>query len=143
MKTISSSLTCFFKYYLFPLWTLAVLGLYLMLKDNENFELEGVHFFVVWLLVNIPIFWHTFTLKKVSIDDKQLYVSGYRSTEVILFSDIEYVSGSRFAFPEEVWFRTIDKKTIVFMPKVRFSIFQFQKHPMVEELADKFGLDDW
>ncbi|PWQ93265.1 hypothetical protein [Leucothrix pacifica] len=86
-----------------------------------------------------------FSIKEVSIDEekKQIHVSNFKETKVYSFSDVEYVSGSRFAIPEQVWFRTKDKKITVFMPKVRFSVFQFYRHPMVEELADLCGLEDW
>lgn len=117
--------------------------LYLTLKNSALFELEAVEYFIVWLTVNVAIFWNMFSLKKISIDEKQIYVTGYKHTEAIPFSEVEYVSGSRFAFPEQAWFRTKDKRLIVFMPKVRFSLFQFHHHPIVEELADLCGLDDW
>ena len=105
MKTISSSLTSFLKYWLLPLWTLFVIGLYILLKDSEQFQFEAMEYFVLWLTVDVVIFWNMFSIKEVSIDDKQLYVTGFKSKEVIPFSDVEYVSGSRFHYPEQVWFR--------------------------------------
>lgn len=143
MKTLSSSLTFFMKFCLLPLWTLFVLVLYYLLKDSQWLELETMHYIVLWITINVVIFFNMFSIKTVSIDDKQIYVSGLRHTEVIPFTEVEYVSGSRFGFPEQVWFRTKDKRIFVFMAKVRFSIFQFHRHPMVEELAYLCGLEDW
>ena len=142
MKTISSSFTSFLKYWLLPLWTLFVIGLYFFLKDSVLFQFEAVQYFILWLTVDVIIFWNMFSIKEISIDDKQLYVTGFKSKEVIPFSDVEYVSGSRFAYPEQVWFRLKDKRIIVFLPKMCFSILQFNRHPMVEELADLCGLED-
>jgi len=130
------------KFWLLPLWTFFVIGLYFMFKDTELFEYEAMHYFILWITVDVVIFWNMFSIKEVKIDDKQLYVSGFKNTEVIPLSEVEYVSGSRFAFPEQVWFRTKDKRIIVFMAKVRFSLFQFNRHPMVEELSDRCGLED-
>lgn len=144
MKTISSSLTSFLKYWLLPLWTLLVIGLYFFFKDSEHFSFEPMQYFIIWITADVVIFWNMFSIKDVSVDDKQLYVSGFKSKEVIPLSEVEYVSGSRFVLPEKVWFRTKDKRMIVFLPKVRFSLFQYNRHPTVEALADMCGLeDDW
>ena len=122
-----------------------MIGLYLIMKNSALFEFEAIEYFLVWLTIDVVIFFNMFSIKQVSIDEEQklIQVSSYKKTEVIPFSDVEYVSGSRFLMPEQVWFRIKDKRIIVFMAKLRFSIFQYHRHPMVEELADLCGLDDY
>ena len=121
-----------------------MIALYFLMKKSELFDLEAIHYLIIWLTLNIAIFWGMFSIKQVSIDadNKQLQVSGLTKTELIPFSEVEYVSGSRFAVPEQVWFRTRDKRTIIFTAKMRFVIIPFKRHPMVKELSNTCGVEE-
>jgi len=87
MKTISSSLTYFMKYYLIPVWTLIALALYFLLKDLDFLELEAIHYFILWLTIDVVIFFNMFSIKEVSIDEekKQIHVSNLRKQRCIRF----------------------------------------------------------
>ena len=122
-----------------------MIALYFLMKKSELFDLEAIHYLIIWLTLNVAIVWGMFTIKQVSVDveNKQIQVSGFRKTELIPFSEVEYVSGSRFTVPEQVWFRTRDKKTTVFMAKMRFVLIPFKRHPMVKELAKTCGINTY
>jgi len=131
------------KFWLLPLWTILVIALYFLFENTAPFDFGATHYFALWLGVAIVILSNVYAMKQVSIHGEQIHVSDFKETKIIPLSDVEYVSGSRFAMPELVWFRTKNKKIIVFMAKQRFSIFQFHRHPVVEELAELCGLDDY
>ena len=91
------------------------------------------------LLIGFLIFyWFGFPLKFVEIDEHYLYVSNYRKTIRVPFSEIEEVSESPFINIHPVWvkFKTPTEfgSKIMFMPYFDFGSLFMMPHPVVVQL---------
>jgi hypothetical protein len=146
MKNLSSSLTYFVKYFSLIIWTPLVIIVYFVLLETE-LAVEYSSAGLVWLFGCIAIYFNFSRITKVEVDERNIHVSTFFKSETIPFTAVKSVSGSRFVYPEMVWFvlkeRSSFGKIITFMPKQRFSLLQYHHHPTVEYLADLCGLDDW
>ena len=93
--------------------------------------------FLLWLVMSAFIYWTCARLKKVSVDDHNLYVSNYFREIAIPLSYITQVTENVWINHEPVTvhlqFSTEFGDTIVFMPKTRM-FHLFSEHPVVGEL---------
>ncbi len=143
MKTISSSMTFFYKYIFSILWSGGFgVGTLLMFISDQN-EMPKFSFLTAWILGTTIIYLITGRIKKVDFDGKTFTVSNFSKSITIDVSQVKSVSGSVLLSPELVWFKLKEesgfRKTIIFMPKFRF-FSGFSQSPMVEELRQKCDL---
>ena len=147
-RTISSAQTFLLKLVLPPLCVLlggiAVFSTWHVLPAS----IEGVA--VRWL---VPVAWIGATylvsrlcvpLKRVRIDERNLYVSGFGEEVAMPLSAVRDVSGNRWInlHPVTIRFRrpTPFGERVTFVPKARwFSLGR--RHPVVAELRAAAGLD--
>jgi len=137
MRRKLSSLQTFIAKILFPgLWT-SLFGIMVvrMFLSSVGRPVNWT-FLIFWIAGSAFIWWGSARFKVVSVDKNFLYVSNYLKEIAIPLSDIYDVT-------ENVWLNnhpvTIHLKSpsefgdkIIFMPKVRFSLFS--SHPVVKEL---------
>lgn len=94
---------------------------------------------VAWIVASGFVYWSCVRLKKVSIDDRYLYVSNYFQEIAVPFSLIGDVTENRWLnnHPVTIHFkvRTEFGDEIVFMPPVRFIPF-VTPHPVVAQLRE-------
>ncbi len=138
--TLSSSLTFFNKYIFIKLWVLMFgSGTVSMFLSSGNTEAPKYHFLIAWIVGTVFLYLIVGRIKKVQLRDGKFYISNYIKAIDVEFSEVKSVSGSILLNPELVWFKlrthTRFGKTIIFMPKTRFS-FHLTQHPMVEELRE-------
>lgn len=139
MKTLSSSLTFFYKYIFITVWSGGFgLGTLAMLKSPDS-SLPKYQFLTAWIVGTIFIYVITGRIKKVQTDGHKLLITNYFKKVEVDVGEVISVSGSVLVNPELVWFKlkqpTEIGKTVIFMPPARFSL-GFTKHPMVKEIQD-------
>src|ERR1041385_5026184 len=132
-----SSLQTFFSKFIFPPIWIGAFGLGVTKTMTTADPRSWLPIFVFWMVGSGFIYWSCARLKKVSIDEKNLYVSNYLQEIAVPFSFIGDVTQNRwlnnqmvtihFKFPTEFG----DK--IVFMPTFRFFAF-VGPHPVVDRL---------
>lgn len=144
MKTLSSSITFFFKYIFSVIWIGGFgAGTLSMIILSTNGEMPKLQFLFGWVIGTLFIMLTVGRIKKVEFDGDNFHVSNYFKSEVINISKIKAVSGSILLSPELVWFKLREKtkfrQTIIFIPKIRL-FSGFSQNPMVKELREKCGL---
>lgn len=134
-RRISSSLTFFYKFASFPL--VAVWLIFFALFGAIDDPGGAIPFAVFGLMIAGFWIWMSWKLKKVSIDDRNLYVSNYRTEVTVPITDIEDVREFLLSEPRRV---TIYLKQptefgskIVFLATYRAFAF-LSPHPIVDEL---------
>ncbi len=148
-RSISSSLTFFYKVVFPPLWiggfALATLVLFAGgggLRDNAgNPPPPELRWF--FLLATVAggalLYWFCVRLKRVELDNAALYISNFAREIRVPLQDIEDVTENRWVniHPVTVHFyrETEFGSSIVFMPEMRWFAF-FRSHPIVAELRD-------
>jgi hypothetical protein len=137
MKTLSSSLTFFYKYIFITLWSgMFGLGTLTMFQSTDS-TLPKYPFLIGWIIGTLFLYIITGRIKKVQTDGRKLFISNYLKSVEVDINQVLSVSGSVMVNPELVWFKlrqtTELGQTIILMPPVRFS-FGFTKHPMVQEI---------
>jgi hypothetical protein len=99
-------------------------------------------FLGVWILGTTFILWASAGLKRVRMDERQLYVSNYFREIQIPFSAIVDVRQSRWlnSRPITIYFRDATEfgDKVTFIPKQRIRFWRID--PIVEELKQLAGL---
>jgi hypothetical protein len=153
-RTLSSALT-FWAKFLFPAVWISGFGLgttVLWLGDlvDKNHATAPPQmkfaFLAGWILGTTFILWTSAGLKRVRMDERQLYVSNYFREIDVHFSAIADVKQNRWinSRPITIYFRDAtefgDKAT--FMPKQRIQFQLWRTDPIVNELRQLAGLTD-
>jgi hypothetical protein len=142
VRQISSQLTFLHKFILPVLFALSIVNigiLYLTgVWSTEAPGMTGMTLLlpVAFLFVSILFQW---PLKKVYVDERNLYVSDYRVDATIPITNIERVTEFFLSEPRRVTIHfkepTIFGRKIVFIATYRFGPFSaFISHPIVSEL---------
>ena len=140
-RTISSSQTILMKI-IFPMLWIPLFGigaLTALFSPSNDPAFPKLYFLFLWIVGSAFIYWLCARLKKVSVDDRFLYVSNYIKEIAVPLTEIYDVT-------ENVWINihpvTIHLKfpsefgdKIRFMPKTRFFAW-FSSHPIVNELKE-------
>ena len=99
-------------------------------------------FLVVWIAGTTSILWANAGLKRVRMDERQLYVSNYVQEIHIPFSAITDVKQNRWlnSRPITIYFRNATEfgDKVRFMPKQRVQFWRID--PVVNELKQLAGL---
>lgn len=143
MRELSSPFTFFYKHIFLFLW-IAGFGI-----GTSDILLAGpqdpkwIQYMGVWVIIAVFIFFSTGDIKKVWMDENNIYVSNFSKTETIPLSNITQVNGSLFLSPKLVWF-IVDPPSgfgekITFIPKFRKTA-GFSKHPLVEDLSKQLNI---
>jgi hypothetical protein len=140
-RQISSQLTFFYKFIAPGIFVISFVvigyqyvGGWPLVETRDDQVL--VIFVVAFVFVSFLSSWR---LKKVYIDDRNVYVSDYRVDATIPITNIARVSEFFFSEPRRVTIHfkepTIFGKKVVFIGSYRFSPFAaFTSHPIVSEL---------
>jgi hypothetical protein len=136
-RELSSSLTRIWKFYVPAFWS-SIMGVgVLTIVARAGVEPLTGMFLIIWLVTSAVLFWIAFRLKQVSIDDRWLYVSNYRTEIQIPFSGIDKVTQTFLTNPKMVTIILSSPSAfgskITFAPKVRF-LDPLRSHPVVDEL---------
>ena len=138
-RRISSLLTFFHKFglpVLFIISFLDVMVTFLTVRRPSSF-LDMIFVFLVAILFVGYTVWLGWALKKVSIDNDNLYVSNYRKEITIPLSEIADVTEFLFSESRRVTIHlrkpTEFGQKIIFLATYRLFSF-FSAHPIVEEL---------
>ena len=139
-RTLSSAWT-FWTKFLFPaIWILAF-GYGTFLWSGGPPQTSFV-FLVVWIVGTTSILWFYVGLKRVRMDERQLYVSNYIQEIQIPFSTITEVKQNRWinSRPITIYFRDATQfgDKVTFMPKQRIQFWSVD--PVVNELKRLAGL---
>ncbi len=106
-----------------------------------EFSASVAFVFIIGGVVNCALVWYL-RFRKVSMDDKNLYVSDYRKEIAIPLSEIADVTENRWlhAHPVTINLRnqTVFGDKIVFMPTFKYFAF-WTGHPIVGELLNAAG----
>lgn len=147
-KTLSSDWTLWTKF-IFPSgWILGFGSAAILLGSrviNDAMPaLPAFGFFVAWILATALVFWMGAGLKRVRMDERQLYVSNYFRETSIPFTAISDVKQNRWlsTCPITIYFRdaTDFGDKVKFMPKKRLQFWRID--PIVNELKQLAGLAD-
>jgi len=139
-RTLSSAWT-FWTKFLFPaIWILGF-GYLTLFWSGGPPETKFV-FLVVWIVGTTSILWVYVGLKRVRMDEQQLYVSNYIQEIHIPFSAITEVKQNRWinSRPITIYFRDATQfgDKVTFMPKQRIQFWSVD--PVVNELKRLAGL---
>ena len=137
-KTVSSSVTFFYKFVLSPLWIggFGIAALTMLVSGNSGTQRTGCVFAAIWVLL-APIIWVTCgRLKRVKFDGSTLWISNYRTEVSIPVNEVAAITQNNIINLRPV-FVTFKRETpwgrkIVFMPKV--SLLPFFDDEIVVEL---------
>ncbi|MGA7993825.1 MAG: hypothetical protein WCA28_02820 [Bradyrhizobium sp.] len=152
-KTLSSAWTFWMKFIFPPVWILsfgiiAILLSFGGLNDGGNAmppPQMKFAFLGVWIVGTTLILWFSAGLKRVRMDDRQLYVSNYLREISVPFSEIIDVRQTRWinSRPITIYFRDATEfgGKATFMPKWRLQLF-WRTDPVVGELKQLAGLAD-
>ena len=101
-------------------------------------------FLAVWTLGSTFILWASAALKRVRIDERQLYVSNYVQEICIPFNSIIEVKQNRWlnSRPITIYFRDATEfgDNATFIPKRRIFVQFWRVDPVVNELKQLAGL---
>jgi hypothetical protein len=148
IRTISSLKTFFLKYVFTASWIglfgFATIGLWMTDGPgaSQDHDLKLLSPFI-WILGGGYLWWGYGTLKRVRMDEFNLYISNYLTEIEVPLGEVEEVSGDLMAFSKQVTIKfrneTLFGKKIVFLPKVMFLTNQRwtptkAPHPIVSEI---------
>src|ERR1044072_6019812 len=132
-----SSLQAFFIKFIFPPSWIAIFGFMAARQMNAGALKTWPLILVAWLAATAWIVWCSLPLKKVSIDDQNLYVSNYFHEMTVPFSLIGDVTENKWLnhHPITIHFKlpTEYGNQIVFIPPVRLLRY-IGSDPIVAEL---------
>jgi hypothetical protein len=139
-RTLSSAWT-FWTKFLFPaIWILAF-GYVTFFWSGGPPQTNFV-FLIVWIVGTTSVLWFYVGLKRVRMDERQLYVSNYIQEIHIPFSAITEVKQNRWinSRPITIYFRDATQfgDKVTFMPKQRIQFWSVD--PVVNELKQLAGL---
>ena len=143
-RTLSSAWTFWMKF-IFPAVWISGFGfgaVQLWLSDRVDTQMKFV-FPGLWILGTSLILWTSAGLKRVRIDERQLYLSNYIREICVPFGEIIDIRQNRWlnSRPITIYFRDAtefgDKAT--FMPQGRIQLF-WRTDPVVGELRQLAGL---
>jgi hypothetical protein len=139
-RTLSSTWT-FWAKFLFPaIWILAF-GCVTFFWSGGPQQTKFV-FLIVWIAGTTSILWAYAGLKRVRMDERQLYVSNYFRGIDVPFSAITNVKQNRWinSRPITIYFRDATQfgDRVTFMPKQRIQFWRID--PVVNELKQLAGL---
>ena len=139
-RTLSSAWT-FWTKFLFPaIWILAF-GYVAFFWSGAPPQTKFV-FLIVWIAGTTSILWAYAGLKRVRMDERQLYVSNYFREIDVPFSAITNVKQNRWinSRPITIYFRDATQfgDRVTFMPKQRIQFWRID--PVVNELKQLAGL---
>lgn len=141
-KYLSVPATYFFKI-IFPiLWIAIVVGFYLVISFSERRnEIQPFGYWVIVTVITLLILRWSFNLKRVQIDENNLYVSNFRQEVTIPLNQVEEVT-QNFLQRGNIETITITLKNecalgkkFTFIPCMRF--WNIGKHPLVSEIQKK------
>ena len=138
-ERILSSAWTFWMKYVFPAVWISGFGLATILTaDPQN----KIVFLVVWIAGTTSILWAYAGLKRVRMDERQLYVSNYFREICVPFSAITDVKQNRWinSRPITIYLRDATQfgDKVTFMPKQRIQFWSVD--PVVNELKRLAGL---
>ena len=142
VRQISSQLTILHKFILPGLFALSIVNTGILFAVGKWSTAEPTTTVAVMLLpvifLGLSIFFQ-WPLKKVYVDERNLYVSDYRVEATIPITNISRVSEFFLSEPRRVTIHfkepTIFGRKIVFIATYRFAPFAaFRSHPIVSEL---------
>jgi hypothetical protein len=140
-RTLSSAWTFFTKFLLPPIWILTF-GYATFLWSDGPPQMKFV-FLVAWIAGTTSILWINVGLKRVRMDERQLYVSNYVQEIHIPFSAITDVKQNRWlnSRPITICFRDVTEfgDQVRFIPKQSFQFWRTD--PVVNELKQLAGLN--
>lgn len=147
MQTLSSKLTFFYKYIFIFLWVVGFgIGAREILFFGNQFDARWLQYVTTWCGIAIFMYFSTGSIKKISINsiNDQLEVSNFYRIITIDCSEIADIDGSTYLSPRLVWFSL--KTGSIFGKKISFIPINrpgkgIGKHPLVQELRNKFDLD--
>ena len=139
-RTLSSAWT-FWTKFLFPAIWIVGFGYVTLLWSGGGPQTNFV-FLVVWIVGTTSILWFYAGLKRVHMDERQLYVSNYIQEIQIPFSAITEVKQNRWINSRPItiyfWNATLFGDKVTFMPKQRIQFWSVD--PVVSELKQLAGL---
>jgi hypothetical protein len=151
-RTLSSASTFWMKFVFPPVWILsfgivAILLSFGGLNDRSNAmppPQMKFAFLGVWIVGTTLILWFSAGLKRVRIDERQLYVSNYIREISVPFSEIIDVRQNRWinSRPVTIYFRDATEfgGKATFMPRWRIQLLFWRTDPVVSELRQLAGL---
>ena len=139
-RTLSSAWTFWMKFVFPAIWILAF-GYVTFLWSGGPPQTKFV-FLVVWIVGTTSILWVYAGLKRVRMDERQLYVSNYFQEIYVPFSAITDVKQNRWinSRPITICLRDATQfgDKLTFMPKQRIQFWSLD--PVVNELKQLAGL---
>jgi hypothetical protein len=139
-RTLSSAWTFWAKFLLPAIW-ISAFGYVTVLWSGGPSQMKFV-FLVVWIAGTTSILWAYAGLKRVRMDERQLYVSNYIQDIHIPFSAITEVKQNRWINfrPITIYFRDATQfgDKVTFMPKQRIQFWSID--PVVNELKRLAGV---
>ncbi len=151
-RTLSSAWTFWMKFVFPAIWIsgfgiVAILISFGGLNDRSNTMPPPQTKFVflgTWILVTTLVLRISAGLKRVRMDDRQLYVSNYIREISVPFSEITDVRQNRWinSRPITIYFRDATEfgGKATFMPKWRMQLLFWRTDPVVSELRQLAGL---
>ncbi len=146
-RTLSSGWTFWMKF-LFPAIWIACFGFgtILIWQKVPNDAMPPFAFLGAWILGTALIIWNTAGLKRIRIDERQLYLSNYLREISVPFTAISDVRQNRWLSTRPITVHFEDATEfgdkVTFMPKWRFRLFFWNIDPVVGELRQLAGLTD-
>ena len=136
-RTISSSMTFFFKFVFSTVWILGF-GLPIIIGVIQGMAIIGYIPLGILLIIGmIFIYWGCIRLKNVDIDNENVYISNFYKEIIVPFKRINKIYENKWVSTQPVWIyfkeSTEFGAAIMFMPKV-FVAIPFCSHPIVKEL---------
>lgn len=135
-RQISSRFTFYYKFALVPLTVLSCIFFWVVTKPADGIG-SLIPFIAFWIVMFSFWFWMSLGLKKVSVDDRNLYVSNYRTEITIPLTEVSDVREFLLSEPRRVtiYLRspTVFGSKIVFLATYRAFAF-LSPHPIVDEL---------
>jgi len=151
-RTLSSAWTFLMKFIIPPVWMVGFgIGAIVFWLGNP---VDGNHpppppqmkfvFLGIWILGTTSILWASAGLKRVRMDDRQLYVSNYLKEISVPFGEFTDIRQNRWlnSRPITTYFRDVTEfgGKATFMPKWRIQSLPWRADPVVGELKQLAGL---
>ncbi len=143
-QSLSSMLTIVYKF-IFPTFWIGGFGIGTIgVLFSEPKMADG---FVIGLLIGSLIcYFFCFPLMSVEKDERYLYISNYRKTIQVPFSEIEDITEAPFINIHPVWIKfknpTEFGSKIIFMPYYHFGSLLMMSHPVVSQLKESARIMD-
>jgi hypothetical protein len=144
IRQISSRLTFFYKFILPGIFALSIINIGIQYLTGWSLgPFPGITGIIILWPVSLMILSILFLspLKKIYVDERNLYVSDYRTDATIPVTNIERISETFLSEPRRVTIHfkepTIFGEKVVFIAAYRFVLFpMLRSHPIVSELRE-------